>query len=73
MAHSQQQWRSGKNEMAWLSSLVNTFEKLSCEKLSRPDFRTVPCEPAVLQAAKAHLARPACPHNLYGSDFSFRN
>ncbi|MDX6584950.1 MAG: hypothetical protein QOI10_4134 [Solirubrobacterales bacterium] len=67
MAQQMQQWRSGKAEMAWLSALIGTMEKVS-----RGELRAMPCSPTLL-AAEAHLARPAMPHGLYGSNFSLRN
>jgi len=51
--------------MAWLSTLVETMEKVS-----RAEFRGVPCDHTAL---KAHLARPALPPGFYGSNFSLRN
>jgi hypothetical protein len=52
----------------WLSMLVGTLEEVS-----RPEFRSLPCDPSVLIALGAQLARPASPC-LYGaSDFSLRN
>jgi hypothetical protein len=68
MAQSHQQWRSGSGEIAWLSTLVATFERLS-----DPDERAKPCDPGVLAAAKDHLAHPAYLPSLYGSHFSLRN
>ncbi|MBS0528162.1 MAG: hypothetical protein JSS22_02065 [Proteobacteria bacterium] len=68
MAQSRPQWHSSKGEAAWLSMLVATFEKVS-----DPMERAIPCDPEILIAAKAHLARPACFHGLYGSQFSLRN
>jgi hypothetical protein len=68
MAQQTQQWRSGKSEMAWLSTLVETMENLS-----GPQLGATPCDPAVLAAVRAHLASPALPHGLYGSSFSLRN
>jgi hypothetical protein len=68
MAQQTQQWRSGKGEMAWLAALVETMEEVS-----RPELRATLCEPDLLAAAKAHLAGPAMPHGLYGSNFSLRN
>jgi len=67
MAQFQQQWIGG-SETIWLSALVATFERLS-----DPEERARPCDPAIAMAAKAHLARPACCPNLYGSHFSLRN
>jgi len=51
--------------MAWLSMLVDTMEKLS-----RPEFRAIPCDPAVVMAVKAHLASP---RGSFGSNFSLLN
>jgi hypothetical protein len=68
MAQQTQHWRSGNGEMAWLSTLVETMEKVS-----RPEFRATPCDRAVLAAAKAHLTRPALQLGFYGSNFSLRN
>ena len=61
------QWRSGTGEMAWLSALVETMEKVSRSELATP------CAPELLTAVEAHLGRPAVPHGLYGSNFSLRN
>jgi hypothetical protein len=68
MAQLPQRWRSGNGEIAWLSMLVMTFEKLS-----DPEERARPCDPDVLAAAKAHLALPARFQSFYGSRFSLRN
>jgi hypothetical protein len=68
MAQQMQQWRSGKAEMAWLSALIGTMEKVS-----RRELCATPCSPSLLAAVEAHLARPAMPHGLYGSNFSLRN
>lgn len=68
MAQQTQQWRSGTGEMAWLSALVETMEKVS-----RPELRATFCGPSLLAAVQAHLARPVMPHGLYGSNFSLRN
>ena len=68
MAQQTQQWRSGNGEMAWLSALVETMEKVS-----RPELGATLCAPNLLAAVEAHLARPAMPHGLYGSNFSLRN
>lgn len=65
MAQQTQHWRSGKGEIAWLSTLVETMEKVS-----RPEFRAVPYDRTAL---KAHLARPALPQGFYGSNFSLWN
>jgi hypothetical protein len=68
MAQQTQQWRSGKGEMAWLSALVEIMEQVS-----RPELRATPRDPALRAAMQAHLANPALPHGLYGSNFSLRN
>jgi hypothetical protein len=68
MTQQTQQWRSGKAEMAWLSALIGTMEKVS-----RPELRTKACAPSLLEVVEAHLAHPAMPHGHYGSDFSLRN
>jgi hypothetical protein len=68
MAQQTQQWRSGNGEMSWLSMLVDTMETLS-----RPELRAMSCDPTVLVAVQAHLARPAAPRGFYGSNFSLRN
>ena len=61
-------WRSGAGQRLWLLMLVDTLEDMS-----RPEFRSLPCDPSVLIALGAQLARPASPC-LYGaSDFSQRN
>jgi hypothetical protein len=68
MVRFQQQWRSGAAETTWLTMLIETFENLS-----DPNRRAVPCDPDVVLAAKAHLARPSWSRNAYGSRFSLRN
>jgi hypothetical protein len=68
MAQQMQQWRSGNGEMAWLSALIGTMEKVS-----RPELRTTRCPPSLLAAVEAHLARPSMPQGFYGSNFSLRN
>jgi hypothetical protein len=68
MAQQTQQWRSGNGEMVWLLALVGTMETVS-----RPELRATRCAPSLLAAVEAHLARPAMPHGLYGSNFSLRN
>jgi hypothetical protein len=68
MAHQTQQWRSGNGEMAWLSALIGTMDQVA-----GPELRATPCAPSLLAAVETHLARPAVPHGLYGSNFSLRN
>jgi hypothetical protein len=61
-------WRSGDGHRLWLSMLVATMEEVS-----RPEFRALPCEPSVLMALGAQLARPAAPYPCGASSFSLRN
>jgi hypothetical protein len=68
MIQQTRQWRSSNGEMAWLAALVETMHRVA-----RPELRSVPCDAAVLKAARAHLARPSPPYGFYGSTFSFRN
>jgi hypothetical protein len=73
MGQQLQSWRSGDGEKLWLSMLVDTMEKLSQEKLSRPEGGATPCDRSVLAALTAQLARPASPYPHCGSHFSLRN
>jgi hypothetical protein len=68
MVQQTQQWRSGNGEMAWLSALIVTMERVSS-----PELRATRCAPGLLTAVEAHLARPAIAHDVYGSNFSLRN
>jgi hypothetical protein len=68
MTQQTRQWRSGNGEMAWLSALVETMDKVS-----RPELRATRCARSLTAAVESHLARPAMPHGLYGSSFSLRN
>jgi hypothetical protein len=68
MGQSLQTWRSGSEQRAWLSSLIDTFEEVS-----RPEMRAVPCESHVLAALRAQLARPASARIPYASAYSLRN
>ena len=43
------------------------------EEVSRPESRAHPCDPFVLAAVRAQLARPASGFAHYGSVFSLRN
>ena len=61
-------WRSGDGERVWLSMLIDTMEEVS-----RSQARSVPCDPAILIALRAQLARPASSWAYYGSHFSLRN
>jgi hypothetical protein len=60
-------WESG-NERLWLAMLVDTMEALS-----RPEFRAVRCDQAVLAEVRAQLARPVSPYPYGASEFSLRN
>jgi len=68
MGQQLQPWRSGEGEKLWLSMLIDAMEEVS-----RPEFRAVPCDRAVLAAVRAQLARPASPYPYCGSQFSLRN
>jgi hypothetical protein len=61
-------WRSGSDQRAWLSLLIDTMEQVS-----RPETRAVPCDINVLAAFRAQLARPATALAPYPSNFSLRN
>ena len=43
------------------------------EEVSRPECRAMPCDPFVLAAVRAQLARPASALAHCGSGFSLRN
>jgi hypothetical protein len=68
MGQQLQPWRSASGQNLWLSMLVEAMEKVS-----RPEYRTVPCDRLVLAAVHAQLARPASAYAQYGSQFSLRN
>jgi hypothetical protein len=56
MAIRVQPGRSGsarKGELLWLSRLIATMEQIA-----RPEVRAMPCDPLVLAAVRAQLARP---------------
>jgi hypothetical protein len=61
-------WRSGGDQRAWLSMLIDTMEQVS-----RPESRAVPCDIKVLAALRAQLARPATAGIAYNSSYSLRN
>jgi hypothetical protein len=63
-----QTWRSGRGEKLWLSTLIDAMEQVSWS-----EFRSAPCDPAVLVALRAQLARPASAYGHCGSYFSLRN
>jgi hypothetical protein len=68
MGQRLQTWRSRDGEKLWLSMLVDAMEEVS-----RPEIRKIPCEPQILVAFRAQLARPASPYPFGASNFSLRN
>jgi hypothetical protein len=68
MGQQLQTWRSEIGDRQWLSTLVDTMEEVS-----RPELRAVPCDPFVLAAVYAQLARPAAAHIHCGSAFGRLN
>jgi hypothetical protein len=54
--------RTGSGERAWLSMLVDTMEKISREKIARPDVRTAPCDARLLTKVRLQLGRSVVPH-----------
>jgi len=63
-----QTWRSGDGQKLWLSMLVDAMEEVS-----RPEIRKIPCDPRIVIALRAQLARPASPYPYGISKFSLRN
>ena len=63
-----QGWRSEGADRRWLSTLIDAMEEVA-----RPEHRAVPCDPFVLAAVRAQLARPVTPLAHCGSVFSLRN
>jgi hypothetical protein len=61
-------WRSGGDQRAWLSMLIDTMEQVS-----RPETRAVPCDAQLLAAFRAQLARPATAVTSFASSYSLRN
>jgi hypothetical protein len=61
-------WRSGGDQRAWLSMLIDTMEQVA-----RPETRAVPCDINLLAALRAQLARPATALTPYPSSYSLRN
>jgi hypothetical protein len=68
MGQQLQPWRSENGQTRWLSMLIDAMERVS-----RPEFRAVPCDLSVLAAVRAQLARPASPYVHGASQFSLRN
>jgi hypothetical protein len=67
-AYKVQAWRSGDGEKLWLSTLIDTMEKIA-----RRELRAVPCDRLLLAKVSAHLARPVSPYPPGASHFSLRN
>ena len=61
-------WKSGDGQRLWLSMLVKAMEEAS-----RPEIRKIPCDPKILLALRAQLARPASPYPYGASTYSLRN
>jgi len=59
-------WRSGSEQRAWLSTLIDTYEEVS-----RPEIRSVPCNGDLLAALRAQLARPVS--LPYGASWGLRH
>ncbi len=60
-------WKYRDGEKRWLSMLVGAMEDAS-----RPEIRKIPCDPRILTALRARLARPAsCRRGVW--NFSLRN
>jgi hypothetical protein len=68
MGQTHQAWRSGNGERLWLSSLIKAMGAVS-----RPELRAVPCDPSIMIALRAQLARPASSGTIGSSRFSLRN
>jgi hypothetical protein len=68
MGQQLQSWRSADGERLWLSMLIDAMEEVS-----RPEWRDLPCDPSILIALRAQLARPVSPYAHCGSHFSLRN
>jgi hypothetical protein len=68
MGQQLQPWRSEQGERLWLSLLIDTMERVA-----RPEVRAMPCDPSILAALRAQLARPPSAYPHGGSPFSLRN
>jgi hypothetical protein len=68
MGQQLQIWRPESGDRLWLSMLIDAMEEVS-----RPESRAVPCDPLVLAAVRAQLARPASSLAYCASVFSLRN
>jgi hypothetical protein len=61
-------WRSGSEQRAWLSMLIDAFEEVS-----RPEMQAVACDSHVLAALRAQLARSASVYGPYASPYGLRH
>lgn len=43
------------------------------DEVSRPEFRNRPCDPSLLIALRAQLARPASPYPYGATNYSLQN
>jgi hypothetical protein len=68
MGQQLQIWRSESGDRLWLSMLIDAMEEVS-----RTESRAVPCDPFVLAALRAQLARPAPSFAHCRSAFSLRH
>lgn len=68
MGQQLQSWRPVDGETLWLSLLIDAMEQVS-----RPEIRSRPCDPSILLALSAKLARPASSYRYGESKFSLRN
>lgn len=68
MGQQVQVWRSASGQRLWLSMLIEAMEDIS-----RPERRAVPCDPQLLAAFRAQLARPVLARAPYASPYSLRN
>jgi hypothetical protein len=53
MGHQLAPWRTGKDQTAWLSRLIEAMERIS-----RPEWRALPIDRRKLAAMRARLAPP---------------
>ena len=68
MGRQLQTWRLDEGQRLWLSMLVDAMEEAA-----RPELRRMPCDPEILAAVSAQLARPASPYAHTVSHYSLRN
>ena len=68
MGQQLQIWRPESGDRLWLSMLIDAMEEVS-----RPEFRSLPCEPSILIGLRAQLALPASSDAHCASHFSLRN